>query len=90
MFYSVRCDFYRTISLPSFNDLRCKLLREGGKIGPQVVWQQLVQSTMMSRFEIVDGEYIEELKYKSENENTMKSSEWWKDVFKKWAIERNL
>ena len=45
---------------------------------------------MTSRFEIVDGEYIAELKYKSENENTMKSSEWWKNVFKKWANERNL
>jgi len=27
MFYSLRCVFYRTISLSSFNDLRCKLAR---------------------------------------------------------------
>ena len=45
---------------------------------------------MASRFEIVDEEYIEELKDKSENENTKNSAEWWKNVFKKWASERNL
>ena len=45
---------------------------------------------MVSRFEIVDQEYIEELKDKSENENTKNSTEWWKNVFKKWANERNL
>ena len=39
---------------------------------------------------MVDEEYIEELKDKSENENTKKSSEWWKNVFKKGANERNL
>ena len=27
MCYSFRCVFYRTISLPSFNDLRCKLAK---------------------------------------------------------------
>ena len=45
---------------------------------------------MASRFEVVDEEYIEELKVKSENENTKNSTEWWKNVFKKWAYERNL
>ena len=45
---------------------------------------------MASRFEIVDEEYIEELKDKSENENTKNSAEWWKNVFKKWTNERNL
>ena len=45
---------------------------------------------MPSRFEIVDEEYIEELKDKSENENTKNSTEWGKNVFKKWANERNL
>ena len=45
---------------------------------------------MASRFKIVDEEYIEELKDKSENENTKTSTEWWKNVFKKWANERNL
>ena len=44
---------------------------------------------MASRFEIVDEEYIEELK-DIENENTKNSTEWWKNVFKKWASERNL
>ena len=44
---------------------------------------------MASRFEIVDEEYIEELK-DNENENTKNSTEWWKNVFKKWANERNL
>ena len=32
---------------------------------------------MASRFEIVDEEYIEDLKDKSENENTRKSTEYW-------------
>ena len=27
MFYSLGCVFYRTISLPNFNDLRCKLAK---------------------------------------------------------------
>ena len=45
---------------------------------------------MASRFEMVDEEYIEELKDKSENENTRKSTEYWKNVFKKWANERNF
>ena len=45
---------------------------------------------MASHFEIFDEEYIEELKDKSENENTKNSTEWFKNVFKKWANERNL
>ena len=45
---------------------------------------------MASRFEIVNEEYIEELKEKSENENTNNNTEWWRNVFKKWANERNL
>ena len=46
--------------------------------------------TMASRFEIVDKEDIEELNYKSENENTNNSAENGKNVFKKRAIERNF
>ena len=46
--------------------------------------------TMASRFEIVDEEDIEELNYKSENENTNNSAENWKNVFKKRANERNF
>ena len=44
--------------------------------------QQLILSRscfpvkMASRFEIVDTEYIEELKDKSENENTKNSTRW--------------
>ena len=51
-------------------------------ISPQVAYQQLIQSrscfsvTMASRFEIVDEEYVGELKDKSENENTKNSTEW--------------
>ena len=45
---------------------------------------------MVSHFEIVDEEYIEELKDKSENENEKNSTECWKKVFKKWANKRNL
>ena len=41
-------------------------------------------------FEIVNEEYIEELKEKSENENTKNSTEWWESVLKKWTNERNL
>ena len=61
------------------------LLSEEGKIysltiGPQVALQQLILSRscfpvkMASRFEIVDKEYIEELKDKSESENTENST----------------
>ena len=45
---------------------------------------------MASRFERVDEEYIEELKDRSENENTKKSKEYWKKIFRKWANERNF
>ena len=45
---------------------------------------------MTSRFKIVDEDYIEELKDKSENENTKDSTEWWENVFKKWPNVRNL
>ena len=43
-----------------------------------------------SLFEIVDEECIEELEDKSETENTNNTLEWWNNVFKKWANERNL
>ena len=45
---------------------------------------------MASRFKIVNEEYIEELKDKSKSENTKNNTEWWKNVFKKRANERNL
>jgi len=45
---------------------------------------------MASRFEIVDEEYIEELKDKSENENTKKSTKCRKNVFKTLENERNF
>ena len=45
---------------------------------------------MASRFEMVDEEYIEELKDKSENENTKNSTYCWKNVFKRRANERNF
>ena len=43
---------------------------------------------MASRFGIVDEESIDELKEPSENENTKKSTDQWKNVFVKWATER--
>ena len=46
--------------------------------------------TMASRFEVADEEYIEEVKDKSENENMKKRTEYWRNVFKKWANERNF
>ena len=39
--------------------------------------------TMASPFEIVDEEYIEELKERSENENTKNSKDYWKNRFQK-------
>ena len=45
---------------------------------------------MASRFEVDNEEYIEELKDKSENENTKNNTEWWRNVFEKWATERTL
>ena len=47
-------------------------------------------ATMASRFEKVDNEFIEERKEMCENENTKKSTEYWKNVFKKWEAERNV
>ena len=44
--------------------------------------------TMVSRFGIVDEEGRDELKELSENENTKKSTEQWKNVFVKWVTER--
>ena len=44
---------------------------------------------MASRFEIVNEKYIEELIDKSGNENKRKSTEYSKNIFKKWANENN-
>ena len=43
---------------------------------------------MAPRFGIVDEKGIDELKELSENENTKKSTEQWKNVSVKWATER--
>ena len=43
---------------------------------------------MASRFETVDEEYIEELKDKSENENTENSTKWWKNVLEEYENDR--
>ena len=43
---------------------------------------------MASPFGIVDEEGIDELKELTENENTKKSTEQWKNVLVKWATER--
>ena len=43
---------------------------------------------MSSRFEIVNEEYIAELKDKSENENMKNNMDWWKKVLKSgWMKE---
>ena len=44
--------------------------------------KRLFSVATASRFEIVDKEYIIELKNKSENQNTKNSKEYWKNVFK--------
>ena len=47
--------------------------------------------TIASCFGIVDKQYIEELKDKSENESTKNCTGYWKNVIsKKWAKEGNL
>ena len=46
--------------------------------------------TMVSCFEMVEEEYIEELKDKSKNQNTKNSTDYWKNGFKKWVNERNF
>ena len=46
--------------------------------------------TKAARCEIVDEECIEELTDKSQNQNMKKRAEYWKNVFKKWANERNF
>lgn len=51
----------------------------------KVLWKN--SETMASRFEIVYGEYIEELKRQERSENTKKSAEYWKNVFKNWAMK---
>ena len=45
---------------------------------------------MVSRFEIVDNEYIEELKDESEIENKKNSTEWWKNFFQKMGELKKL
>ena len=45
---------------------------------------------MASLFEIIDEEYIEELKHKSENENTKNSTKWWKNVARLGQIQQLL
>ena len=62
----------------------CKLLSNGCQ-GKEI---SVCFVTMASLFEIVDEESIDELKELSENENTKKSTEQWKNVFEKWVTER--
>ena len=45
---------------------------------------------MTSRFKIIDQEYIEELKNKSENENKQNRTEWWKKAFQKMGEWKTL
>ena len=45
---------------------------------------------MVSCSKIVDKEYMEELKDKSRKMKTWRMAEWWNNVFKQWANERNL
>ena len=46
---------------------------------------------MASRFEIVNEEYIEELKGKSQNENMKNNTEWWrKERFQKVSEWKKL
>ena len=52
--------------------------------------EELFFVTMASRFEIVDEEYIEELKDKNENKSMKNITEYWKNVFKKLTNERNF
>ena len=57
---------------------RAKLLAHDWSSGCLAIAYSIekISVTMTSRFEIVDEEYIEELKDKSENENTKNSTDW--------------
>ena len=45
---------------------------------------------MASRFAIVNENEIKDLLFSSENENTRKSTNYWMNVFKKWAAARKV
>ena len=45
---------------------------------------------MKSRLEMVDEDYIEEFMDKSENDNMKNSTEYWRNVFEKWAKQGNF
>ena len=65
---------------------RAKLLAHDWCSGclAKVVTRKKFSVTTASRCEIVDKEYIEKLRDKSENENMKKKNiEYWKNVFKK-------
>ena len=58
---------------------RAKLLARdwsSGRLATARSTEKFFSTTMASRFEIVNEEYIEELKYKSKNENTKNNTEW--------------
>ena len=48
MFYSHRCVFCRTISLPSFNGLRCKLAKIALSIYIMLFWVEIMTSSVIS------------------------------------------
>ena len=43
---------------------------------------------MASRFVEADEEFIEELRNTSENKNSKRSTDYWTNIFKKWAKTR--
>ena len=58
---------------------RVKLLARdwsSGRLATAHSIEKLFSTTMASRFEIVNEEYIEELKDKSQNENMKNNTEW--------------
>ena len=45
-------------------------------------------ATMASRFVEADEEFIAELRNKSENKNTKRSTDYWTNIFQQWAKTR--
>ena len=56
--------------------LRAKLLAHDWSLGRLATAHSIEKLFMASRFEIVNEEYVEELKNMTENENTKNNTEW--------------
>ena len=62
---------------------------DGAKFG---YTEKFASETMAGvfRFSFANGTTIQELKNSSKNENTVKSTEFWLSVWKKWCLEKRI